>query len=312
MMVKTRIGFCAGAISLAAIVLLACVSVSSAGQTCGAGAQVVLIDEEFCSGVPSGWSQSGVAHATDLCALGTPCDTCPIGASTRWVYFGEDGACEKALPQSAATGMLQSAPIDLSGLTVVTLEYCSIYNGERGLAPSGPDAAWVEVDGVIVDDASFRNQNTDAWETRTVDLSDFATNGSGPVTITWRFNTRDAVNNMELGWQIDQVVVSGETSGCPPQPTLEIGHCALGPGVDPVAAGADVGCVTSFDADFDSDVDLIDYAIWQRAPGSGSCALGPAAGSSSTVACSMTLDFDADGDVDLADYAIQQRSIAIK
>ncbi|MCB9849323.1 MAG: proprotein convertase P-domain-containing protein [Phycisphaerales bacterium] len=170
-----------------------------------------LISDDFCEGLPAGWTATGSAHVTDACAQPDPCDQCE--GISQWVYFGRDSVCQKAeAADGPVDGVLSSPPLDISSYTSVSLEYCSIYNGERGLAPNGIDAAWVEVNGTIVDDVGYQNQNVDVWETRSIDLTPFISDGI--VTVSWHFDTADSINNQFLGWQIDSVTIDAEDSDC--------------------------------------------------------------------------------------------------
>lgn len=191
---------------------------SAVPDECEACVEQTFADEDFCEGLPTGWTVSGSAHVTDACAQPDPCDECE--GTQQWVYFGRDAVCQKAdAGDGQVSGVLTSPPIDLTGFTKVTLEYCSIYNGERGQAPGGIDAAWVAVNGTIVDDVSFLHQNVDVWETRQVDLTPFV--AQGVVTITWNFDTADSINNAFLGWQVDQISIEADDTDCNDNGTID-------------------------------------------------------------------------------------------
>jgi hypothetical protein len=107
--------------------------------------------------------------------------------------------------------VLTAPPLSLPTLAEVdciTLTYCSAYGGEGGSAPQGYDAAWVTVNGHVVDDASGDGEQL-AWQTRTAYLTDFA---GQTVVVQWHFNSLDEFFNTALGWQIDNVQVAISSS----------------------------------------------------------------------------------------------------
>ncbi len=167
-------------------------------DACEAYDDVLLLDEDFESGAfPAGWSATGLWHVTTQCAVHPVCD----GAG--WAYYGLDAQCDFDTGAVNA-GALTSPTIHLPATASrAVLRYCSVYEGERGVAPDGHDAAWVEINGAIVDDvgATF---TTRAWNTRTIDLRSYI---GQDITIQWRFDSDDASINGGLGWQIDHVAL---------------------------------------------------------------------------------------------------------
>jgi predicted outer membrane repeat protein len=157
--------------------------------------ETILFSDFESGALPAQWSATGLWHITDQCASGVPCD------GLNWAYFGIDGSCD------FDTGVVESGILTAPSVYIppaasrAVLSYCSNYDGDRGIAPDGFDAAWVEVNGDIVDDISG-TVASGFWETRTVDLSAYA---GLNVTITWHFDTNDTTLNNRLGWQIDQV-----------------------------------------------------------------------------------------------------------
>ncbi|MEZ6082502.1 MAG: hypothetical protein R3E58_00755 [Phycisphaerae bacterium] len=155
----------------------------------------VLVGSDFNAGLPGGWSATGLWHVTSNCDQGGGCD------ALGWAYFGEDVSC------SFETGAIESGVLSVEAgsipqsVNAAYLEYCSLYDGDRGAAPSGFDAAWVTVNGAIVDDVGPVG-SVGVWETRTVDLADYA---GQAVTLEWHFDSVDNMSNDGVGWQIDQV-----------------------------------------------------------------------------------------------------------
>jgi len=162
---------------------------------CQLFADEVLLAADFAGGIlPAGWSATGLWHVTDQCPSGIPCNPAP------WAYFGL-AACNFDTG-SVASGVLSAPPVALPpSLTSARLTYCSNYDGDRGPAPDGFDAAWVTVNGQIVDDVGA-TVTGGFWETRTVDLTAFA---GQTVVIAWHFDSNDAALNNRLGWQVDGI-----------------------------------------------------------------------------------------------------------
>ena len=168
---------------------------------CQLSESAVLLDADFETGIPTGWTATGLWHATAACVIEGACDP------TSWAYFGQDGACDFDTG-SAVAGVLTAPAMDIpAGVPSALLTYCSVYDGEYGAAPNGLDAAWVTVNGQVVDDVGD-SAPLGEWETRTVDLTAYA---GQSVTLAWHFNSRDDRTNDKLGWQIDAIeLVAGD------------------------------------------------------------------------------------------------------
>ena len=159
----------------------------------------VLLQTSFTQGMPDGWSATGLWHVTSACERDTPCE------SSKWAYFGQDQSCN--FDAGSVLGVLSAPLLSVpSSAGKVTLTFCSIYNGESGVSPSGYDAAWVTVNEVLVDDISG-TAPLEEWQTRRVDLTSFA---GQDVLVSWHFRSHDEGTNDTLGWQIDSIkLVSG-------------------------------------------------------------------------------------------------------
>ena len=145
----------------------------------------ILLSADFESGLPAGWSASGLWHVTDACARPGACDP------SSWAYFGRDGDCDFDT-NGAVAGWLTAPQLTIpAGVTTATLIYCSIYEGEGGAAPTGLDAAWLAVNGVVTDDVGTTGA-VGVWETRTVDLNAYI---GQVVTLSWEFDSRDGSFN---------------------------------------------------------------------------------------------------------------------
>ncbi len=154
-----------------------------------------IVGSDFNAGLPMGWSATGLWHVTANCDQGGGCD------APGWAYFGEDASC------SFDTGAVESGILSLDAVTIPAsanaayVEYCSLYDGDRGAAPDGFDAAWLSVNGAIVDDVGPVGA-VGVWETRVVDLLEYAGQG---VMLEWNFDSGDNMSNDGVGWQIDRV-----------------------------------------------------------------------------------------------------------
>lgn len=154
----------------------------------------VLFEEGFASGLPIGWTATGLWHTTAACPRPEPCEAAP------WAYYGLDASCNF---NTGATnsGVLTAPAINIPANALqATLYYCSAYAGQGGNSnTSGQDWAWVAANGVEVDDVSL-DQSQLEWEVRSIDLTAFA---GQSVTLSFRFDSRGTFLNTFLGWEID-------------------------------------------------------------------------------------------------------------
>lgn len=160
-----------------------------------------LLQEDFESGLPAGWSATDLWHVTTSCAQLPACD------GTRWAYFGFDGACNYASAvRQVGTLTAPSIALPVVGpCGSITLTYCSFLVREQ--APNF-DLARLFVNGVLIDQPT---SNTTLWTTRSVDLTPFA---GQSVTLAWSFDTVDNFVNNFLGWQVDNVRITASDIGC--------------------------------------------------------------------------------------------------
>ncbi|MCH2132127.1 MAG: trypsin-like peptidase domain-containing protein [Phycisphaerales bacterium] len=161
----------------------------------------VVMSEEFSSGLPTGWSASGLWHAVDgACAPANDC-----GESTSF-YFGQDGSCTYDTG-GTATGSLSTPAMSLDGIYgALTLTYCSTLQTEDY---SGYDVARVLANGVVVDEVD----ESSSWQERTVSISGIT---GDTLTITWEFNSVDDLYNGFTGWHIDNPTLIATEANCDP------------------------------------------------------------------------------------------------
>jgi hypothetical protein len=188
---------------IGAVIVLAVCAVSLArGQDCNGNGipddqeVTVLLQEDFELGFLITWSHNGLWHATRECPRPEQCDP------EHWAYYGQDSGCN--FDVGSTEGTLSTPPILLPRSTgPATLTYCSTYGGEGGTSPDGRDAAWVSINGTIIDDVSAGGEQL-TWTTHTIDLAPFA---DQTIVVEWHFNSQDGTANTGLGWQIDLVWV---------------------------------------------------------------------------------------------------------
>ncbi len=167
----------------------------------GVSSTSTLLSEGFESGLPAGWSVTGLWHITGSCPQSAPCD------GSQWGYFGQDTTCTYATP-NRESGLLSAPAINLPAAAPgrsIQLSYCSYLEREQA---NGYDLAKLLVNGLVADQPSA---NSIQWATRTVDLTPYA---GQTVTIAWSFDTVDNFLNNFKGWQIDGVRLTVTEATC--------------------------------------------------------------------------------------------------
>jgi hypothetical protein len=174
---------------------------------------VVMPPQDFESGLPAGWAATGLWHVAQGCA---PAGTC-TGGGTRWAYYGQDSGC------TFNTGAVNSGTLTMPAVALpaipaggqLNLTFCSSKVGETS---TSYDLAQVLVNNTVIDTMS----NSASWENKTISLASYA---GQTVTIAFRFNTVDNVNNDFRGWSIDNVGISGQVAGCTNPPPSCYANC---------------------------------------------------------------------------------------
>jgi hypothetical protein len=160
-----------------------------------------VLNVDFNGVLPAGWTANGLWHVSGSCApTGTPC------AGPQWAYYGQETGCSYNTGV-ANSGTLTAPPIVIPPVPPggsLTLTYCSALQTEN---TANYDKAQVLINGTEVDRAA----DSAGWTTRTVNLAPFA---GQTVTLAFKFDSVDGVNNGFRGWQIDNLVISGQTTGC--------------------------------------------------------------------------------------------------
>ncbi|MEX2219352.1 MAG: S8 family serine peptidase [Phycisphaerales bacterium] len=187
-----------------------------------------LFTESFESGLPAGWSVTGLWNISGSCPPGGSCD------GPTWAYYGQPAVCTYATGTTANSGDLTSAPIALPTLPPggsITLSYCSAKVSEN---LSGWDITTLAVNGTTVDTTG----DSPSFETRTVNLTSYA---GQTVTLRWRFATGDGQFNTFRGWHVDNVRIEATTTGCTDPGPACYPNCD-GSTAAPVLNVADFGC----------------------------------------------------------------------
>jgi len=209
----------------------------------------VIYTQNFESGLPPGWTQSGLWHITTACPVVPVCD------GTRWGYFGQDSTCDYNFP-TRQFGDLISTPIALPALVPggsITMTYCSNLQTE---AAASYDLPKLFVNSTLVDEPPDSN-----WITRTVNLTPFAGQN---ITLKWNFDTVDGIQNDFRGWQIDNVRIEATAFVCVDVPPECLGDLDGDNDVDSTDLNI---LLTAFqisdagDLDGDGDTDSLDLNI---------------------------------------------------
>ncbi|MEM7051779.1 MAG: M36 family metallopeptidase [Acidobacteriota bacterium] len=177
------------------------------------------LTDDFESGA-SGWTATGLWHLTANSTCASPQNgyTSPVNA----FYYGIDSSCDYNAG-SPNTGSLTSPVI--SGVTAsstLTFQYLRQVESFNGAF----DTTVVEIvtgsgaTSVFALDAS--DASTSVWESSgAISLSAFA---GQSIQVRFTFNTVDNTDNDQIGWFIDDVVVSGNSTCTPTNtaPTVNI------------------------------------------------------------------------------------------
>jgi photosystem II stability/assembly factor-like uncharacterized protein len=222
-----------------------------------------LLNCDFESGLPGGWSVTGLWHLTSTACL--PTGSCGGGS---WAYFGQDSTCTFNTG-ARASGTLRSPTFALPALQPgqnISVTFCSALDTEY------PDGAYGDDDQSILWWVSSAGQTPVNWFTdhRNARTQTFNLNHLAGTTgrLEWRFDSMNTYMNNFRGWHVDNIRVIG--------PTLVCTDSSL-PG----------------DVDGDGDVDLQDLSLFLAA--FGTC-IGDAA-------FNADADLDSSGCVELADLA---------
>lgn len=164
--------------------------------------------QEFSSGLPAGWSTSGLWNITNACSVGGPCTP-----SSQFAYYGQAGSCNYDTGGSnsgAMTSTQISFPQILPGETI-TLEFC--YNLETE-ALASYDIATFRIPGTSVDQ---RMAEASQWTKYSTNVTALA---GQTRTLEWHFDTVDGLFNNFRGWQVDRVRIEVEGLVCEDNCTL--------------------------------------------------------------------------------------------
>ena len=163
--------------------------------------ETIAMTESFESGLPIGWTATGMWHAaTPACGPASECDGSGV------FYYGQDDTCNYD-NGAEHSGLLSSDPIPvIAGGGDLILSYCSSLITEN---KSGWDEAVVLVNGVVVDEPS----QSSGWETRTVTIP---APGTDTVVVSFSFDTIDALFNEFTGWHVDNIQLVAPGVECDP------------------------------------------------------------------------------------------------
>ena len=170
------------------------------------------LTDDFESGTGN-WTFDGLWHLATSTTCTAPEDgfTSPVSS----MYFGQEGVCTYNTGGTAA-GNMDSVPIfGIDGTSTLTFDY---FREVESFAGSF-DITQVDVlAGGTATNVFFLDSNTPstlAWtNSGAIDLSAF---DGQAIQLRFRFNSGDGVGNDQIGWLVDDVIVTGTSS------------CAIGP-----------------------------------------------------------------------------------
>jgi hypothetical protein len=179
-----------------------------------------ILETTFPAPWPAGWSATGLWNVTSSCLPpGAPGNTCAPGP---YAYYGRTTTCNYNLPTGSNAGALTAPVVSLPPILPGTganimLRFCYALQTEEH--PS-LDKAELFVNGSTrpewrLPDVKPTVAEPDRyWAQAAIDLSEFA---GQDVTLSWRFNTVNAANNLFRGWHIANVRVEAGVVGCEQQ-----------------------------------------------------------------------------------------------
>lgn len=167
-----------------------------------------VLYQNFESGVPSGWTATGLWHTTSACAVGDNCD------GDQWAYYGQSSTC------NYETGGANEGEMVSSNITLpepppggsITLEFCYSLETENS---STWDIATFSIPGTSI--SQQLNESPGSWTSYSTDLTAHA---GETVNLRWHFDTVDGVLNDFHGWQVDAVTITASGLVCE-DPTIE-------------------------------------------------------------------------------------------
>jgi serine protease AprX len=160
-----------------------------------------LLQQSFTSGLPAGWSVTGLWNIGSNCPPpGNVCD------GPTWAYFGQPSSCnyQTAAAVTGALTLPQLQLLDFPGIPT-TLSFCFAKETENNELY---DRGEVRVNGSAID----LSPESSSFTTRDVDLSSYA---GQTVTIAFVFDSSDEVSNEFRGWHVDNIRLTGPVNaGC--------------------------------------------------------------------------------------------------
>lgn len=155
-------------------------------DVCDVAPPQTLFSADFESGVPAGWTTSGVFSATTSCVVAPTCD------GNQWLHAGDSVGCTYGDGESG----IVAAPVVFVPPGQVQLSFCSVVDTEL-------DFDFAEV--YVNDQMVWRKSGAfGAWENEVIDLTAFA---NQDVAIEFRFASDSFVSGT-LGWEVDNVALT--------------------------------------------------------------------------------------------------------
>jgi len=185
----------------------------SATVTVDDGTTPAGLNDDF-EGDNSDWTTSGLWHeaANSSCAAPEDGFNSPVTA----FYYGQDATCNYDTG-AANSGSLTSPPISgITSTSTLTFQYLRQVESFNGDFDQTRAEIVTDTGATTVFSLNATNASSATWlSSGAIDLSAFA---GETIQVRFVFDTVDSVDNDQIGWFIDDVVVTGE-SQCSPSNT---------------------------------------------------------------------------------------------
>ena len=165
------------------------------------------LSESF-DGTLQGWSTSGLWHRVNDSTCASPGYVSPLGA----MYYGQDASCDYSTGSGTAGDLISPVVSGITADSVLRFNYfrqVESYSGSFDkttvFVSADGGATWTQV---FFLDSSTASEN--AW-TPSGDISLAAFAGAS-VQVRFNFDSGDSVSNTFVGWMVDDVEVTGQSS----------------------------------------------------------------------------------------------------
>lgn len=167
----------------------------------GEFANVEIYHQDFSSGMPAGWTMTGIWNLSSACPVSSTC------AGSQWAYYGQPATCNYATG-GTNSGQMLSAPIALPAVSLggsINVSFC--YTLQTEPSPEYDQARF----SVLGGPTTLLTDSAAQWTTFSSNLTAYA---GQTVTLRWHFDTFDASFNNFRGWQVNNIRITVTTLQC--------------------------------------------------------------------------------------------------